>query len=98
MMPNAFSVMGMISIPIAPWSSKMYKSGIKGMKYEIQAMEKERAAMLQETQGMLYGMQYEIRSMQQRITAMETRIIPSLQKPWMPVFFPTRKTKQPCPW
>src|SRR5690606_1333607 len=26
MMPNAYSVMGMISIPIAPWSNKMYKN------------------------------------------------------------------------
>ncbi len=80
MMPNAFSVMGMVSIPIAPWASKMYKSEIKAMQFNIRGMEKERAAMLQETQGMLYGMQYEIVSMQNRINAMENKIIPSLQK------------------
>lgn len=79
-MPNAFSAMGMISIPIAPWSSKMYKSGVKAMQYNVQAMEKERAAMLQETQGMLYGMQYEIQSMQKRIEAMEDKIIPALRQ------------------
>jgi len=80
MMPNAFSAMGMISIPIAPWSSRMYKSGIKAMQYNVQAMEKERAAMLQETQGMLYGIQYEIQSMQKRIKAMEEKIIPALRQ------------------
>jgi cobalt-zinc-cadmium efflux system outer membrane protein len=80
MMPQAFSAMGMISIPIAPWSSKMYKSGIKSMQYNVQAMEKERAAMLQETQGMLYGMQFEIQSMQKRISAMEEKIIPALRQ------------------
>jgi outer membrane protein, heavy metal efflux system len=80
MMPKAFSVMGMVSIPIVPWSSKMYKSEVKGMQYEVQAMEKEKAAMLQETQGMLYGMQYEIKSMQQQITALESKIIPTLEK------------------
>ena len=80
MMLNAYSVMAMVSIPIAPWSSKMYRSEIKAMQYNVQAMEKEKAAMLQETQGMLYGMQYEIQSMQQRIAAMEEKIIPSLQK------------------
>ncbi|HJT74102.1 MAG TPA: TolC family protein, partial [Chitinophaga sp.] len=80
MMPKAFSVMGMVSIPIVPWSSKMYKSGIKAMQYNVQAMEKERAAMLQETQGMLYGMQYEIQSMQKRIEAMEEKIIPALRQ------------------
>lgn len=80
MMPRAFSAMGMISIPIAPWSSKMYKSGIKAIQYNVQAMQKERAAMLQETQGMLYGMQYEIQSMQNHIAAMEEKIIPALQQ------------------
>ncbi len=80
MMPKAFSAMGMISIPIVPWSSKMYRSGIKAMQYEIQSMQKERSAMLQETQGMLYGMQYEIQSMQKRISAMEEKIIPALRQ------------------
>jgi outer membrane protein, heavy metal efflux system len=80
MMPKAYSVMGMISIPIAPWSSRMYKSEVRAMDYEIQAMEKQRSGMLQESQGMLYGMQYEIQTMQKRITAMEEKIIPSLKK------------------
>ncbi len=80
MMPKSFSAMGMVSIPIAPWSSRMYKSGIKAMQYEIQAMEKEKSAMLQEIQGMLYGMQYEIQSMQQRIGAMEGKVIPALKQ------------------
>lgn len=80
MMPTAFSVMGMVSIPFAPWSSKMYKSDIRAMELNIRSMEGERAAMLQETQGMLYGMQEEIRSMQKRITAIETKVIPALQK------------------
>ncbi len=80
MMPKAYSVMGMISIPIAPWSSKMYKSEAKAMDYEIQAMEKQRGGMLQESQGMLTGMHYEILSMQKRIDAMEQTIIPALKK------------------
>lgn len=80
MMPKAYSIMGMVSIPIAPWSSKMYKAEVKAMHYEVQAMQKERAGMLQESQGMLYGMQYEIQSMQQRIGAMEDKIIPALKK------------------
>jgi outer membrane protein, heavy metal efflux system len=79
-MPNAFSVMGMMSIPIAPWASKKYKSEIKAIEYNIRGMEKERAGMLQETQGLLYAMQYEIQTMHDRINAMEEKIIPALQK------------------
>ena len=80
MMPQAYSIMGMVSIPIAPWSAKMYKNEVKAMQLSIQGMEKERSAMLQETQGMLFGMQYELRTMQQRIEGMEKKIIPALQR------------------
>lgn len=97
MMPKAFSVMGMVSIPIAPWSSKMYRSEVKGMEYEVQAMGKEKAAMLQETQGMLYGMQFEIQSMQKRIAAMEEKIIPSLQKTLDVSFLSYRENKMELP-
>jgi hypothetical protein len=80
MMPKAFSVMGMISIPIAPWASKMYRSEIKAMEYTIQGMNKERTGMLQETQAMVYGMQNEIQTMHNRVMSMEEKIIPALQK------------------
>lgn len=96
-MPKAFSIMGMVSIPIAPWSSKMYKSEVKGMEYEVEAMAKEKAAMLQETQGMLYGMQFEIQSMQKRIDAMEHKIIPTLQKTLDVNFLSYRENKMGLP-
>lgn len=79
-MPKAYSVMGMLSIPIAPWSRGMYRSEIKSMEQNIAAMENERSAMLQETQGMLYGMLAEIRQMDRRIASMEKVIVPSLRK------------------
>lgn len=80
MMPRAFSVMGMVSIPIAPWSRKMYQSEIKSMQSNIDAMQYERSSMLQESQGMIYGMQKEIQTMQRRIQAMEEKVIPALQR------------------
>ena len=80
MMPNAFSAMGMVSIPIAPWSKRMYKNEIRAMELNVLAMQKEREAMLQETQGMLYGMQSEILVMQKRIENFGTKVIPALEK------------------
>lgn len=44
-MPNQFSIMGMITIPIVPWSSKMYRSEVRSMGFEIDAMEKEKSTM-----------------------------------------------------
>ncbi len=44
-MPNQFSIMGMVTIPIAPWSSKMYKTEVQSMTYEIRAMNLEKENM-----------------------------------------------------
>lgn len=93
MMPKAYSVMGMVSIPIAPWSKKMYQSEIKSMQSNINAMEQERSAMLQETQGMLYGMQVQIQTMQQRIRSMEEKVIPALQKTFDASFITYQENK-----
>lgn len=97
MMPQAYSIMGMVSIPIVPWASKMYKSETKAMQYNVQAMQKERASMLQETQGMLYGMQYEIQSMKQRINALEDKVIPTLRKSLDAAFVNYQENKQQLP-
>jgi outer membrane protein TolC len=79
-MPKQYSLMGMISIPIAPWASKMYKNEVKAMELNVQSMQMEKAGMLQETQGMLYGMETEILSMQEHIAATESKILPLLQR------------------
>ena len=44
-MENQYSVMGMMTIPIAPWSSGMYTSRVKSMDFEIIAMQKETETM-----------------------------------------------------
>lgn len=93
MMPKAFSIMGMVSIPIVPWSRKMYQSEVKSMQLNIQAMEQERSAMLQETQGMLYGMQAEIQTMQQRIRSLEDKVVPALQKTFDASFISYQENK-----
>jgi outer membrane protein, heavy metal efflux system len=44
-MPNQWSVMGMITIPIAPWSSKMFTTETKSVGFKIQSMEMEKKTM-----------------------------------------------------
>ncbi|MBL0745250.1 TolC family protein [Chryseolinea lacunae] len=79
-MPVQFTAMAMISIPIAPWSSKMYKAEVRGMHYDIQAMKRERESVLVETQGMLAGMSAQIARMQQQVDNYQHKIVPALQK------------------
>ncbi len=79
-MPKQFSIMGMMTIPIVPWSSKMYKSEVKSMGFEIEAMQKEKSTMqlmatqmIREKITMLF---YETR----QLNNYDKNILPSYQK------------------
>lgn len=97
MMPNQFTAMAMVSIPIAPWSSKMYKSQVRGMNYEIEAMQEARESILNEAQGMLSSMAAEIRKMQQQLINYDTKIIPALQKNYQTVMLAYEENNEALP-
>ncbi len=44
-MPNQWSVMGMMTIPIVPWSSKMFSAETKSIGYKIESMQLEKQTM-----------------------------------------------------
>lgn len=79
-MPKQFSIMGMMTIPIVPWSSKMYKSEVKSMGFEIEAMQKEKTTMqLMATQMIrekITMLTYEAR----QLNNYDKKILPSYQK------------------
>ncbi|MBX7109599.1 MAG: TolC family protein [Chitinophagales bacterium] len=79
-MPNQFSVMGMMTIPIAPWSSKMYKSEVKSMGFEILAMQKEKETMQLMAEKMISEKITMLRYEKEQLRNYESEIIPSYQK------------------
>ena len=44
-MPSQWSIMGMMTLPIVPWASKMYRSETKSIGLQIQSMEQEKQTM-----------------------------------------------------
>ena len=96
-MPSQFTAMAMISIPIAPWSSKMYKSEVKGMEYEIEAMQQGRNAILIEAKSMLAGMFSQLTRMQRQLTNYNTRIIPALNKNYETVMLAYEENREELP-
>lgn len=96
-MPSQFSAMAMISIPIAPWSSRMYKSEIKGMQYDIEAMQKGREGILIEARGMLSGMATQIVRMKQQLENYETKIIPALRKNYETLMLAYEENREQLP-
>lgn len=45
-MPNQWSVMGMVSIPIVPWASQMNTSESAAIGFQIQSMEQQKESMV----------------------------------------------------
>ncbi|MEJ6981892.1 TolC family protein [Pedobacter sp. P351] len=80
MMPKQFTIMGMLSVPIVPWSSKMYKSEIKSMNLEIDAMRAQKEGMLTEMLAMARSMTVELTAMEQQLKGYEDKILPALKK------------------
>lgn len=79
-MQKLYSAMAMITIPIAPWSSKMYKSEVRGMNAEIEAMKLNRQAILNEARGMIAGMQIQLSRMARQLENYDSKILPALRK------------------
>jgi len=96
-MPTQFTAMAMVSIPIAPWSSRMYKSEIKGMNYDIEAMKRGREAILLETRGMLAGMAAKLKGMQIQMDNYSTKIIPALRKNYETVMLAYEENREQLP-
>lgn len=96
-MPSQFTAMAMMSIPIAPWTSKMYKSEVKGMQYDIEAMQQERKAILIETQGMVAGMVAQLKRMQQQLENYRTKIIPALKKNYQTLMLAYEENREQLP-
>jgi outer membrane protein, heavy metal efflux system len=77
-MPNQWSIMAMMTLPIAPWSSKMYRFDTKSIGFQIQAMEQERISMQLMAKRML--------SEKQVMLNYETRQYENYQKEIVPAF------------
>lgn len=78
--PNLFTVMGMVTIPIAPWSSKMYKANVKGLSFEIQAMQKQQENITNEVTGKLEDLRTQMKFKKQQLILYNDSIIPALKR------------------
>ncbi len=96
-MPNQFMLLGMVTIPIAPWSAKMYKANSKAMDYEIESMKSERLAIMNEVQGMTTNMISEIKTFKQQLTNYEQRIMPVLKKSYETLMLSYEENKEELP-
>ena len=77
--PMQYSIMAMIKIPMAKWSSKMNKANIESLKWKANALQAQKEMMLNEYSGMAYGMRNELELKKEQLKLYEQEIMPALK-------------------
>jgi outer membrane protein TolC len=78
--PNQFTVMGMVTIPLAPWAAREYKANTAALGFEAQALRKQREQVLNEASGRLASLQTDLTLRREQTRAFERRILPALRR------------------
>jgi outer membrane protein TolC len=75
-----YSAMAMVSVPIAPWFSKGYKSKAKAIDYQIQATRKMQAGQVQEAIGVIQKDWLKLQAAQKDVQIFQQEVIPAYSK------------------
>ena len=79
-MPNQFSLMVGVGIPIVPWAAKRYKSKLKANLLENLAIQEEKADLVNNLTGEILVQQQRLSYLKLELENFEQKIIPALQK------------------
>ena len=75
-----FSAMAMISVPIAPWFSRGYKSGSRSLDFRMQAVEKMQQGRLHQALGSIREDWLKFQSLKKELQIFKTEVIPFYAK------------------
>jgi outer membrane protein, heavy metal efflux system len=79
-LPMQYSLMGMVRLPMAKWSSRASKANVESLKWKAESLNQQKETLLNEAAGMATGMLNEIQSRRKQIKLYEENIIPALRK------------------
>ena len=78
--PWQFSLMGMATMPLAPWANKDVKARIEGIDYRLAAFEWQKADLVNQIRGNLADRLVMMQTLQEQIDSYERDIIPNQRK------------------
>ncbi len=78
-LPMQYSLMGMMKLPLAKWSSKMNNANIESLKWKAGSLQSQKEMMVNEYSGMAYGMRNELELKKKQLKLYDDNIIPALQ-------------------
>jgi len=78
--PWQFSLMGMMTVPLAPWANKDIKTKIAGIDHRLVAFEQEKAALANAVRAALADRLVMMQTLQNQIERYENDLIPAQRK------------------
>jgi outer membrane protein TolC len=78
--PMQYSVMGMVKLPMAKWSSRSAKAKVESLKWKAESLNQQKQIIINQASGMAEGMRNEIESKKKQVKLFEENIIPALRK------------------
>lgn len=78
-LPMQYSIMGMVKLPLARWSSKMSKANIESLKWKATALQSQKAILVNEYSGMANDMRNELELKKKQLKLYDENIIPALR-------------------
>jgi outer membrane protein TolC len=79
-LPMQYSVIGMVKLPMAKWSSRASKANVESLRWKVESLNEQKQTLINESSGATFGIQNEIQSRQKQIKLYEENIIPALKK------------------
>lgn len=77
--PMQYTLMGMMKLPLAKWSSKMNKANIESLQWKAYALQSQKEMIVNEYSGMAYGMRNELELKVKQLKLYDENIIPALK-------------------
>lgn len=78
--PWQFTLMGMVTVPLAPWANKDIKAKIEGIDYRLAAFEWQKADLINQIKGQLADRLVMMQTLKEQIDRYERDIIPNQRK------------------
>lgn len=78
--PWQFSLMGMMTVPIAPWANKDIKTRIQGIDFRLTAFEHEKAALANAVRGAAVDRLVMMQTLQNQIERYDNSLVPNQRK------------------
>ncbi|MCS3798065.1 TolC family protein [Niastella sp. OAS944] len=78
--PSQFTIMAMVKLPLAKWSSKMNKAKAESLVWQNESLKSQQQMILNEATGMAGSARAELETKKKQMRLYETQIVPALQK------------------